>query len=422
MLDIKFIRENLEKTKKLLERKNFKDEISSLLDADDRRKELIQEIEQLRSEHKQKSKNHSRFSGEELDRLREQKNKIAKLETNLRAAEEAFKRNLLKFPNLPFDDVPAGKNETENVVLREVGEKENFEFKPKDYLTLAQNLDIIDIERAGKVSGSRFGYLKGEAALLEFALVQLAFSTLLPENFRPIVPPVLIKKEMMQGMGYVDTAEDDEERYFFEKDQMYLVGTSEQAIGPIFADEILKESDLPARFLAFSSCFRREAGSYGKDTKGILRVHQFDKLEMFSFCRSDKSREEHIVFLQMEEKLMKLLKIPYRVMHLCTGDISRPAAETFDIEAWLPGQIDGLGQYREVSSTSNTTDYQARRLNIKYRDKDNKTQFAHMINGTGFAIGRIIISILENYQTKEGFIRIPDALLPWMHGISLIRR
>jgi len=271
-------------------------------------------------------------------------------------------------------------------------------------------------------TGSRFGYLKNEAALLEFALTQLAFSVLLPQGFKPIVPPVMIKKEMMQGMGYVDTPEDEEERYYFEKDKLYLVGTSEQSVGPMHSGEILCEKDLPVRYAAFSSCFRREAGSYGKDTKGILRVHQFDKVEMFSFCRPDDSRDEHALFLKMEEKLMQALKIPYRVVQLCAGDLSRPSATTIDIETWLPGQNEGKGLYREVSSTSNTTDFQSRRLNVKYRDASGKTNFVHNVNGTGAAIGRMIIAIIENYQTPDGFVKIPEVLKPWMHGIEIIKR
>jgi seryl-tRNA synthetase len=314
---------------------------------------------------------------------------------------------IFQLPNLPLPEVPIGENEAANKVIKEVGEKPVFDFEVKDYLTLGENLDLIDVKRAAKVSGSRFGYLKNEAVLLEFGLVQLALDVLTKEGFIPVVPPVLINKKMMEAMGYLDQKEDREEAYFFEKDQLYLVGTSEQSLGPMHADETFMENELPKRYVAFSSCFRREAGSYGKDTKGILRVHQFDKLEMFSFCHPDKSREEHKFFLSLQERLMQLLKIPYRVVEICTGDLGNTAAAKYDIEAWLPS----YNQYRETHSTSNVTDFQARRLNIKFKSKKLNTKFyVHTLNGTAFAIGRTIIAIIENYQTKNGTIIVPEAL------------
>jgi len=217
---------------------------------------------------------------------------------------------------------------------------------------------------------------------------------------------VFVKSGIMQGMGYVDTPADLAERYFFEKDGLFLVGTAEQSVGPMHVGEVFEEKDLPRRYVAFSTCFREEAGSYGKDTKGILRVHQFDKVEFFSFCNPEKSKEEHQFLVQLEEKLWQALEIPYQVVQLSTGDMSRPSALTIDIEAWMPGQ----GKYREVSSASNTTDFQARRLNIRYKGKDGKLNFVHMLNATGFAIGRTIIAILENYQQKDGSIKIPKVL------------
>ena len=320
---------------------------------------------------------------------------------------------------MPDDDVPEGKDESEKVVLREEGGRPKFKFQPKDYLEIAQNLDLIDVERAGKVSGTRFGYLKREAALLEFALVRLAFEALAKEGFIPVVPPVLIKTESMRGMGYIDTEADKEERYSLEKDNLYLVGTSEQSIGPMHKDEILEEKELPKRYAAFSTCFRREAGSYGKDTKGILRVHQFDKVEMFSFCKPEDSKKEHQFLLSMEEKLMRLLKLPYRVVRLCAGDLSRPSAATFDIEAWMPGQ----DEYRETHSTSDTTDFQARRLNIRYKNpKTGKNEFVHTLNGTAFAVGRMIIAILENCQQADGSVKIPEVLQKHMGGLKVIKK
>jgi seryl-tRNA synthetase len=319
---------------------------------------------------------------------------------------------MYQIPNLPEDDVPFGKNEKDNVVLKKWGKKLKFGFKPKDSLEIGENLDLIDVKRAAKVSGTRFGYIKKEAALIEFALINLAFDTLSKEGFIPIVPPVFIKEEAMRAMGYINNKEDLAERYFFKKDKLFLVGTSEQSIGPIHQDEIFKEKDLPQRYVAFSSCFRREAGSYGKDTRGILRVHQFDKVEMFSFAHPKQSKEEYKFLLSIEEKLMQQLKIPYQVVQMCTGDLGNPVAAKYDIEAWLPSQ----NKYRETHSASNTTDFQTRRLNIRYRNsKTKKLDFVHTLNGTTFAIGRMLIAIIENYQQKDGSVKIPEALQKYLN-------
>jgi len=285
-----------------------------------------------------------------------------------------------------------------------------WDFEPKDYMALGQNLGIIDTESASKTSGSRFGYLKGGAALMEFALVKLAMETAAKHGFVPVVPPVMVKSEMMKAMGYIDRHEDQDETYFLEKDDLYLVGTSEQAIGPMYAGETFEENELPKRYVAFSTCFRREAGSYGKDTKGILRVHQFDKIEMFSFCAPENSKEEHELILSIEEELIQALKLPYHVLRICTGDLGSPAAAKYDIEVWLPSE----NKYRETHSTSNCTDFQARRLNVKYKhatsDKKQETTFVNTLNGTAFAIGRILIAIIENYQQKDGSILVPKVL------------
>jgi len=313
---------------------------------------------------------------------------------------------MIQIPNLPLKDVPVGKSEEDNKVVRKYGKA-----KPgaNSYLELSEKLDIIDIKRAAKVSGARFGYLKKGLALLEFGLVQLALDILTKQGFIPVIPPVLIKPKMMQAMGYLEQGGDDEV-YHVSKDDLYLIGTAEQSIGPMHAGEIFNEKDLPKRYAAFSSCFRREAGSYGKDTKGILRVHQFDKLEMFSFCRPEDSVSEHKFFLSLEEKLMKTLKLPYRVVQLCTGDLSFVSASTYDIETWMPGQE----TYRETHSASNCTDFQSRRLDIRYRSGQD-TNFVHTINGTAFAIGRTLIAIIENYQQKDGSIKVPLALKKYVN-------
>lgn len=410
MLDIKFIRENPEKVKNGAKNKNVDIEIEGLLVLDEKRRTFLPEVENLRAEQNKTGGEVASLAGKEkekkIESLRLLKEKLRQKEEQLAVLERDIYNLLLQVPNIPFENVPVGKNESENKVLRVWGEKPKKDFTPKDYLELGENLDIIDVRRATKVSGSRFGYLKGGAALLEFALINYVFDTLKKEGFRPVVPPVLISEKAMRGMGYLER-QGEGEIYKIEKDNLYLVGTSEQAIGPMHMDEILEEKALPLRYAAFSTCFRREAGSYGKDTRGILRVHQFDKVEMFSFCHPFHSITEHNFFLELEEKIMQGLNLPYRVIRLCTGDLGNSSASTYDIEAWIPSEA----RYRETHSTSNTTDFQTRRLNIRYRNKeDGKLNFVHAINGTGIAIGRAIIAILENYQKKDGEVEVPEVL------------
>ncbi|MBZ9578661.1 serine--tRNA ligase [Patescibacteria group bacterium] len=404
MLDITFIRNHPNKVKEGCRKKQVKVDIGKLLELDKKKREYLNKSESFRAE-QNKLSSQPVTDTQKLKKAKELKLKIKDLEKKLEPIEKELNFILYQIPNLPLDDVPFGKDEKENIVIREWGEKTKFDFKPKDYLGIAQNLDLIDVKRAAKVSGTRFGFLKREAALLEFALINLVFDTLIPEGFIPVIPPVMIKPEMMRGMGYIERGR--EEVYFIEKDNLYLVGTSEQIIGPMHANEVFEGKDLPKRYFGFSSCFRREAGAYGKDTKGIFRVHQFDKAEMFSFCHPEESKKEHLFFLEMEEKLIQRLSIPYRVVQMCTGDLGTPAAAKYDIEAWIPSEE----RFRETHSTSNCTDFQARRLNIRYRDlKTKKLEFAHTINGTAFAIGRILIAIIENYQQRDGSVKIPKVL------------
>ena len=409
MLDLKYIRENPEKVKEGCRNRGVKCDISKLLELDEKRKELVQKIEALRAEQNKLGKasfaKATEGQGKDIEKARKFKEEIKTLQPQLEEVEGGLRSLLVLLPNLPQEDVPVG-DESNNVVLRQVGKKPKFSFEPKEHLELGEALHAIDVKRAAKVSGSRFAYLKGDLVLLEFALVELAMKTAIKEGFIPVVPPVFVKSEMMQAMGYVDTPEDLAERYFFEKEGLFLVGTAEQSVGPMHAGEVFDEEELPKRYIAFSTSFREEAGSYGKDTKGILRVHQFDKIEMFSFCHPEKSKEEHQFLVSMQERLWQALEIPYQVVQLATGDMARPSSSTIDIEAWLPGQ----DKYREVSSASNTTDFQARRLNIRFRGKDGKPQHVHMLNATAFAIGRTLIAILENYQQKDGSVKIPKVL------------
>ncbi|MBU0547023.1 MAG: serine--tRNA ligase [Patescibacteria group bacterium] len=421
MLDIKFIRQNPDKVKEGCQKKQIEVDIDNLLILDEKKRGIIRELELLRAE-QNKISNQVRQEKDESKKStliitsRELGPKIKEFEENFKAITQEVDKLMLQIPNLPFDNVPVGKDDSESKVLREVGKKPKFNFAFKDYLTLAEDFDLIDIKRAAKTSGSRFGFLKGEAVLLEFALIKFAFDILIKKGFIPILPPVMLKEEMALGTGYLE-ASDKEEAYFIPGDNFYLIGTSEQSMLAMHADESFEEKDLPKKYCGFSTCFRREAGSYGKDTKGILRVHQFDKIEMISFSRPEDSTKELQSFLGIEEKLMQALKIPYRVIQICTGDLGRPAAEKYDIEAWIPSE----NRYRETHSTSNCTDFQARRLNIKYKSKTG-LNYVYTLNGTAFAIGRTLIAIIENYQQKDGSIVIPKVLQKYMGIKKIIKK
>lgn len=398
MLDVKFIRENLDEVKRAVENRGAKVDLEKVLKLDDERKDILKRIETLRSEANKLSESHERN-----EKAIEVKKMIKDLEPQLSEATENLKVESVKVPNIPFADVPVGKDEKDNKVLKEEGE---IKLKiGKDHIELGKKLDIIDIERAGKVSGPRFYYLKNEAVELEFALIKYVIDITKTEGFQPIIPPILIKEDMAWGSGHFEAINDD--AYHMKNDPLVAVGTSEQSILPYYAGETLDK--IPQRFLGFSTCLRREAGSYGKDVKGILRAHQFDKLEMFSFCAPENSIKEHELIISIEEKIMTGLKLPYRVVIVSTGDLGLPSARTVDIETWMPSQE----QYRETHSSSNCTDFQARRLNIKYRN-DGKSDFVHTLNGTAIAIGRMLITILENYQQKDGSVQIPEVLQKYL--------
>jgi len=416
MLDLNFIRENSEVVKNACKNKNVNVNVDRVLELDKKKRELMTEMETLKAEQNKISR-----GGTENQAIfvqaKEIKQKIKEMEPELEEINGELKILLLQLPNIPFDDVPVGKDDSENVVLKKVGQP-SLKLRPgeaKDYMELGEKLDLIDTERAAKVAGSRFGYLKNELVLLKFALVKLVMDIVVKKGFVPVIPPVMLKEEMARGTGYFE-AGDKDEAYFLQQDNMFLVGTSEQSLIAMHANEILDEKKLPLRYVGFSTCFRREAGSYGKDTKGILRVHQFDKLEMVIFSKPEDSKKEHELLLQIEEKLMRALGLPYQVINICTGDLGRPAAKKYDIETWLPSE----NKYRETHSTSNCTDFQTRRLNIRYKDKNNKMQFVHTLNGTAFAIGRILIMIMENYQQKDGSIKVPKAIQKYC-GFKVIK-
>lgn len=402
MIDIKFLRDNPQEVQKLSSDKGIEINAEHILELDNKVRGLDLMVQKLREERNIAAKEKDIEKGKEL------KTKLEKEENALKAVSEELKTELLKIPNLPAKDVPVGKDETENKEIKKWGKVQKFSFIPKDHLELGESLEIIDVKTAAKVSGARFAYLKNQAVLLEFALVQLAFEILIKEGFIPVVPPVLIKREMIDAQGYLSLGEDE---MFKTKDEdLFLVGTAEHAIVPMYKDEVLNKKELPRRYVGFSTSFRREAGSYGKDTRGIIRVHQFDKVEMVSLTTEENDNKEHEYLLSLQEKLFQSLEIPYRVIKMCTGDLGFPAARKYDLEAWIPSE----GKYREVTSVSTTTDFQSRRLNIKYQEGSEK-KFAHILNGTAFAIGRTIIAILENNQNEDGSINIPKVLHKYLN-------
>lgn len=439
MLDINYIRENLEKVKKTIKEKKLKIDINLLLKADDKRREFIQRVDKLRQERNEAAHNKDIEKGKRI------KDALEKLESLLKHHEDSFKDYMLLVPNIPLKTVPEGDG-SNNKILKQEGMLPKFSFTPKDHVEIGEILDIIDINRASKVSGSRFGYLKGEGVLLEFALIQFAMETLVKEKFIPVIPPALIKKEITQGLGYWHGG--GNENYYLVSDYevggpdkgketpLYLIGTGEHALVPMHSGEILEGNELPIKYAAFSPCFRREAGSYGQDTKGILRVHQFDKVEMVEFVKPGEDEVQRGKMLAIVEGLMQSLGLPYQVVQLAAGDLGFPSAETIDIETWIPSQ----GKYRETHSISTTTDFQSRRLNIKYSYVDAVTHkpsnpsypgqiksgffpkhaYVHILNGTAFAIGRTIIAILENFQQEDGSIKIPQVLQKYT-GFSEIK-
>jgi seryl-tRNA synthetase len=417
MLDIQFIRDNPEKVKKGVSAKQLDSKlVDEVLSLDKKYRELLAEIEELRAKRNQAAKAKKVEEGKKI------KLQLQKLEPELKEAETRFKKALCQIPNIVAPDVPEGKDESENKVLRKWGEPKKFDFKPKDHMELGEALDIIDTETSSKVSGTRFNYLKGDAVKLQFALIQFAFETLTDQKivkmiaksvknssdkpFVPVIPPVIAKSEVMKRMDRFDPIED---RYYLEKDNALLIGSAEHTLGPMHMDEVLIEKDLPIRYLGYSTSFRREAGTYGKDTRGILRVHQFDKVEMESFTVPEHGDKEQELMVAIQEYLMQKLEIPYQVVVMCSGDMGKPDYRQVDIECWMPGQ----GKYRETHTSDYMTDYQARGLNTKVSIKG-KTEFVHMNDATVFAIGRTIIAILENCQQKDGSVVIPKVLQKWV--------
>ncbi len=420
MIDIKLLRDNPSFYRAAAQAKNIDIDVERILELDRRVRSLKTELEGIKAQKNEASKDIARATNDQrqilIESMRLIDRKAETLEVEYNPLAEELTELMYRIPNPALPDVKLGKSDAENEVVREVGDRTVFTFKPKDHQELGELLGIIDTERAAKVSGARFAYFLGDGALLEFALMQYAMTIAAKHGFIPATVPHLVSARVMRAMGYLEHG-GHEEIYYFPKDNLYLIGTAEQSLGALHLDETLTEKQLPIRYVGFSPCYRREAGSYGKDTRGIIRVHQFDKVEMFSFTTPEQSEAEHAVLLAVEEELMQGLGLPYRVIKQCTGDLGLPAARKFDIEAWIPTQ----DTYRETHSTSTCTDYQARRLNTRYKSEAGETKYVHTLNGTAFALGRTLVAVLENYQQADGTVKIPTALQPFMAGKTVLK-
>jgi seryl-tRNA synthetase len=413
LLDIKRIRDDPDPFRAALARRNLADAVDRLLKADERRRSLTARVEELRAAQNRTSKAIGAAQGEEKQKLIDEVAKVSselkELEPQLAEAEEELNGLLAETPNVPHESAPDGFTEEDAVeVSRNHEQPPMFDFEPRDHAELGEMLGVLDTERGARTSGSRFVYLMGDLVFVQFALMRHAMDVVVEKGFSPMIPPVLVREDAMYGTGFLPT--EAVNLYVTREDELYLVGTSEVPLAAFHLGEIVEEADLPIRYAGYSSCFRREAGSYGKDLGGMFRVHQFDKVEMFAFCTPESSWDEHERILAIEEEIMGNLEIPYRVVNIAAGDLGGAAAKKYDIEGWLPGQ----GRYRELTSCSNTTDYQARRMQTRVRRSGGDVEVLHTLNGTATAIGRTLIAILENHQRADGSVEIPERLHPYL--------
>ncbi len=423
MLDIKFIRENADLIKENSKNRLSKADIDSFLELDEEIREKVLKLDDLRAQRNLTSK--TKPTAEEIEKMKRVGEEIKTIEEALIPLRQKHREIWLAIPNLTHPEVAVSLDEDDNPVLDTFLEPTNFDFPPRDHVELAEINDLIDFERATKVSGAKFYYLKNELALMEFALIQYALEIAVKKGFTPFSTPDLAKREVLEGLGFNPRGESTQV-YNVENSDLCLVGTAEITMGGYHKDEILEEAELPKKYVAVSHCFRTEAGAYSKFSKGIFRVHQFTKIEMFQYVTPEKSEEAHQEMLKIEREIFEGLKIPFRVIDHCTADLGTPAIRTYDLEAWMPGKPgrdENMGDWAEITSTSNCTDFQARGLNIKYKKEDGSKEFVHMLNGTAIAISRALIAIMENYQQENGSIIIPEALRRWMPGnIGVIKR
>ena len=404
MLDPNLLKDNIEILEKNINRRGLDVDLDNLIKLNEERKSARFDAEKKRSEQKEMGKQIANSSKEEKEELLKQasalSNEVKSLFEIVEKKDQDFFDLWIKLPNLISETSPDGKTDADNKEIKQVGTINDIS-SPKSHIEIGEELGLIDVQKAAEVSGSRFSYLFGDLVKIEFSLVSWALNKLSDKGFTPTVPPVLVRENALYGTGFFP--DDAEQVYEIPNDELFLVGTSEVPLAALHSNEIVEIDNLPVRYAGFSTCFRREAGTYGKDTSGIFRVHQFDKVEMFSFCNPENSLDEHEFILSVEEELLQELEIPYRVVDVCAGDLGASASKKYDIEAWIPSQ----NTYREVTSCSNTTDFQARRLNIRTKDNDS-TKTIHTLNGTAIAVGRILIALIENNQTEDGEVEFSD--------------
>ena len=431
MLDIRFIRDNAENVQRAAEQKGYDVSIKKLLELDDERRSLQQQVDELRERRNQNAATMKGGKPEQssIDEGKRIKIELAEREGYLTDVDTEFTDLLKKVPNMPHEDVPVGASEDENVEVKVVGDIPSFDFAPKNHHEIAEAKGWLDKERAAKVAGARFAYVMGDMVLLQQAIIQFVIATLTDEAklkeiaegagldvstrpFIPVLPPLMIKTEPYDQM---DRLEPRDDRYKIEGEELWLQGSAEHVLGSMHAGEIFEAQQLPLRYVGFATSFRKEAGTYGKDMEGLIRMHQFDKLEMESFTRKEDSYKEHLFFVAIQEYLLGQLKLPYHVLLKCTADIGKPNARGVDMEVWLPGQ----GKYRETHTADYMTDYQARRLGTRVRT-DEGLELVHTNDATAFALGRAMVAILENYQTADGNVRVPEALKPYLAGREVL--
>ena len=422
MLDINIIRNDIEKVKQAIVNKNETTSLDSFQELDSRRKALLIECDELRNKrnitsHKiSELKSKKKDAAELIQEMKGVSDKIKQLEAEAKTFRDDLDSLLIRIPNIPADDVPVGKDPTSNVMVKSWGEKKAFSFTPLPHWELGKELDILDFERAAKISGAGFTLYKGAGARLERALYNFMLDLHTQEHgYIEVLPPYLVNRTSMTGTGQLPKLEED--MYRLPDDDLFLIPTAEVPVTNIHANEILSNKDLPILYATYTACFRREAGSYGKDTRGMIRVHQFNKVELVKFVRPETSYDELESLLSVSEKVLQLLGLKYQVVKLCTGDLSFAAAKCYDIEVWSPG----VDKFLEVSSCSNFEDFQARRSNIRFRDDEGNLQFVHTLNGSGVALPRTMIALIETYQREDGTVEIPDVLKPYMNGLDIIR-
>jgi len=414
MLDLRYIRENAAAVQENSRNRGVEADVGLVVELADRRSALIQDLNELRQRQNQMAKSIGREQDPEArDRLiaesRAMKDRIPEKETELAEVERRLREELLKIPNMTHPDAPIGKDDSENVEIRRWGEIPAFGFDVKDHVKLGESLGIIDFDAGAKVAGSKFYFLRGDAVFLELGLVRYAMDILTQRGYQPTITPDLARDEMLVGTGFIPRGPETQ-IYSVEDSDLSLIATSEISLAGSMADEIVDENELPIRLAGLSHCFRTEAGSHGRASRGLYRVHQFTKVEMFAFTTPEQSQELHAEMLEIEERIFQGLGLPYRVVDICSGDLGGAAYRKFDLEAWMPGRND----YGEVTSTSNTTDYQARRLQIRYRRDGGRPQLLHTLNGTAIAISRALIALLENYQQDDGSVLLPEVLVPYV--------